>query len=431
MQADRPPRRPATGVALGAVMFILAACSDPGRIEPSPPPVVNVADFGAVGDGATDDRPSIQAALDHARRVGATVYFPSGTFRLATASLPTDRILVTYAHQDLVGAGSEVSRLLVGESFGPYVTVIGAASDSVGVDSWSMANLAIDQNTRSSNRLDVPHMKRFPRMAIRLGDHGENSRIAVSRSAFSDSDSVNTLYLFAASVRILNNRFTQIGGPPARRPHDHSTIYTTATGNESVQQISYNTLTGVRSSGGARTAIETHGGSQLVTSNVVNDYLRGFNVTGIARVPTAKVALSNNRVNGAAIGIQLWSQSTSTLPHQGLANVNLTDNELLLDGKIWSIPGVVAPTAGILFAPTNTAPVNGLTIERNRIVFRSTNTAFRLKPFTAGVSCQVKSAKARPVKVAIIDNVILRAPQAVDGDCVDNGALLRNNQTSE
>lgn len=430
MHGDCSPRRRALALCLTAVMLVLAACSNPGVIESSPPPVVSVATFGAVGDGVADDRPSIQSALDHARHVGATVYFPAGTFRLATASLPMDRILVTYANQNLVGAGSDATRLLVGKSFGPYVAVIGAARDSIGIASWSMANFTIDQNARSDNALDARTMRRSPRMAVRLGDYGEDSRISVSRSAFKDSDSVNTLYLYAANIRVLNNRFTSIGGPRARPPHDHSTIYTTATANGSVQQISNNTLIGVRSSGGARTAIETHGGDQLVTHNVISDYLRGFNITGIARVSTAKVVLSRNRVHNAAIGIQLWSQAISPSLNHRLANVNLSYNVLVLHGSIWRFQGVVAPTAGILIHPLNTTPVDGLTIARNHIVFRSINTAARVQTYSAGISCQVRAANAAPVKVVIVDNVILRAPQAVDGACVQHDALLRNNRTS-
>jgi polygalacturonase len=44
---------------------------------------VNVQDFGAVGDGITDDTRAIQDALDSG--IGRTVYFPSGTYLLKTA----------------------------------------------------------------------------------------------------------------------------------------------------------------------------------------------------------------------------------------------------------------------------------------------------------------------------------------------------------
>lgn len=46
--------------------------------------IVNVLDFGAIGDGVTDDSAAIQAAVDAG--AGSTVYFPEGTYRLATAS---------------------------------------------------------------------------------------------------------------------------------------------------------------------------------------------------------------------------------------------------------------------------------------------------------------------------------------------------------
>ena len=41
---------------------------------------VNVKDFGAVGDGVTDDTAAIQAALDHVAANGGTLYFPAGTY---------------------------------------------------------------------------------------------------------------------------------------------------------------------------------------------------------------------------------------------------------------------------------------------------------------------------------------------------------------
>ena len=50
----------------------------------------NVLDYGAVGDGVTDDGPAIQAAVDAAFAAGGgTVYAPAGTYLLASyTSLP-------------------------------------------------------------------------------------------------------------------------------------------------------------------------------------------------------------------------------------------------------------------------------------------------------------------------------------------------------
>ena len=47
---------------------------------------VNVKDFGAVGDGAADDAPSIRAAIAYAVANNKATYFPSGNYRFATTT---------------------------------------------------------------------------------------------------------------------------------------------------------------------------------------------------------------------------------------------------------------------------------------------------------------------------------------------------------
>lgn len=46
--------------------------------------VLNVKDYGAVGNRTTDDSAAIQAALDAVPSTGGTVYFPPGIYRIAT-----------------------------------------------------------------------------------------------------------------------------------------------------------------------------------------------------------------------------------------------------------------------------------------------------------------------------------------------------------
>jgi hypothetical protein len=62
----------------------------------------NVMDYGAVGDGTTDDTAAIQAALTAARAVGGTTFFPSGVYKANLSLRSGDRLVGVYP--DLVNA---------------------------------------------------------------------------------------------------------------------------------------------------------------------------------------------------------------------------------------------------------------------------------------------------------------------------------------
>ena len=61
---------------------------------------VSVKDFGAVGDGVTDDTAAIQAAITYVSSVGGTVWLPRGTYKTTSA------ITITASNVSFVGDGS-------------------------------------------------------------------------------------------------------------------------------------------------------------------------------------------------------------------------------------------------------------------------------------------------------------------------------------
>lgn len=67
-------------------------------------PFINVLDFGAVGDGETDDTDAIQDAIDYLP-YGGQVYIPSGTYKITglTISHPIRLSGAGYGHGELLG----------------------------------------------------------------------------------------------------------------------------------------------------------------------------------------------------------------------------------------------------------------------------------------------------------------------------------------
>ncbi|ASV62327.1 tail protein [Vibrio phage vB_VspP_pVa5] len=73
-----------TWVESGAPEIIATGSTTPRRLDDRFADEVNVKDFGAVGDGITDDTAAIQAAVDLASNVKGAVIFPHGIYLLDT-----------------------------------------------------------------------------------------------------------------------------------------------------------------------------------------------------------------------------------------------------------------------------------------------------------------------------------------------------------
>jgi hypothetical protein len=130
--------------------------------------VVNVKDFGATGDGATDDAAAIQAAIDAAEtNGGGDVYFHPGTYVVGSAlTIDQDGVI-------LVGGGIEVSVIKASHSDGPALTINADSSGLIGIsiDATTARNegaagtnygvLVEPPEDTSSSRVRFTHFERF------------------------------------------------------------------------------------------------------------------------------------------------------------------------------------------------------------------------------------------------------------------------------
>lgn len=79
------------GNVTGATMVVADGTTTPRSISDRFADVVNVKDFGAKGDGVTDDTDSIQYALDLASEKGKRIFFPAGIYLcFDTISIPSN-----------------------------------------------------------------------------------------------------------------------------------------------------------------------------------------------------------------------------------------------------------------------------------------------------------------------------------------------------
>jgi hypothetical protein len=72
----------------------------------------NVKDFGATGDGTTNDTVAIQAAIDSLTATGGVLYFPFGTYKIARTVGANDHwgLKVTGSNITIIGDGASLSR---------------------------------------------------------------------------------------------------------------------------------------------------------------------------------------------------------------------------------------------------------------------------------------------------------------------------------
>jgi hypothetical protein len=94
--------------------------------------IINVKDWGAVGNGRADDQSAIQSAIDEAiRRGGGRVFFPPGNYRLNSPGSLTVGSSNPKIRVDLIGSGKTISQIS-GNTSGALISRGSEAYDNLG-----------------------------------------------------------------------------------------------------------------------------------------------------------------------------------------------------------------------------------------------------------------------------------------------------------
>lgn len=131
----------AVGLAGAAGVALAATQERPAMADESTLPWLNVKDYGAVGDGKTDDAPAIQSALDvlAGRNHSGVLYFPTGDYLVGakiTGSANTWRMVIR-------GDGMGASRLFSNNTDGIFKIDSLARQTTITIEHLSLfSNLA-------------------------------------------------------------------------------------------------------------------------------------------------------------------------------------------------------------------------------------------------------------------------------------------------
>lgn len=111
---------------------------------------ISVKDFGALGDGSTDDTSAIQAAINAIDTLnGGTVYFPEGSYKT------TSTLTVAQSGTHIVGAGRFGAKIL----FAPTATdvCLSFTNGASMITRWSMRDISIysDDSTYTKTAIEV------------------------------------------------------------------------------------------------------------------------------------------------------------------------------------------------------------------------------------------------------------------------------------
>jgi hypothetical protein len=330
----------------------------------------NVMAYGAVGNGVADDTAAINATITAAGPSRGIVFFPAGTYRIATWTgtphTSGHRAITPLPGITLRGASRAASVIKVANGVGDFFTIVGPPTPSTDLSDLTVENLTFDQNI--TNNIVVSPAT----MVADLNDRAcvvvyTGNRITIRSCRFTNIDAVWCTAVNGPNntdVTISDNLYDSYGVSGAA--HDSSAIYTHALR----AHIEDNTFVGTRSGNGARTAIETHGGGHVVTGNDITNFQTGMNITGIAKTQanTIGTLVACNNIRGADIGIHLWSWVYTGGPTDfGLTDTIVASNTIEVDYDAWY--GSAGLHSGIAMDRSNGVGVKNLSIVDNIIRF--------------------------------------------------------------
>mgnify|MGYP003423452456 FL=1 len=101
---------------------------------------ISVKDFGAVGDGVTDDRAAVQEAIQAVSATGGgLVYFPAGTYLMVSQIFPAGGLAwaLSIASSNIKLVGDGAASIIKTSAANSAILHINGAGKTAGIENWA------------------------------------------------------------------------------------------------------------------------------------------------------------------------------------------------------------------------------------------------------------------------------------------------------
>src|SRR5574338_225586 len=323
------------------------------------PQTFNVRDYGALGDGSTNDTAAINACIA-AAPVGSRIFFPVGTY-IVSPDATKHMLRIDKKNLEIFGENYNATIIKVADGAGDFISMItnrnpaGAELDTSGI---FIHDLTFDQNVANNPVTNVALlMSTNYRFSIRCTSNVQNGR--VERVRFINSDCVINLVVTDGHNWQVRDCFFDNIGPGA--DHDHSTV------NIRGNNAHVTGCTFVGTGNAAWSAIEIHGDGHRVLFNNITNYARMIITCG-AIVSGRDSIIAYNTGKGLGAGIHIWSYDFASLVGPSVEHLIVVNNQIEIDYDRWSSVFNNVRT-GIELQPGSTSVIRDIKINNNQITY--------------------------------------------------------------
>lgn len=272
---------------------------------------VNALDYGATGDGSTNDRDALQSAITAAS--GKTLYLPPLTFKVNSGlTIPANTVVTGYgATLDFSSAG-HITALTLGGN----VTLVGFKIIGAGNASYNANGIAIKCHG-TDNTPSAPTYVTGPTVLdVEITEFGSYG-IDCKYNVYGRIEGCKITEIGYTGANLLScNRFiftnNHVSGiSPGTSGNGYGISISSSEGTVTADPVSvFNTIVGnIIEDVTVWTGIDTHGGSNLlIADNIVHNCKFGIKVTdrdvnGLRTIAPKNVTVANNYIDDNGLGL--------------------------------------------------------------------------------------------------------------------------------